>query len=65
MDRSKMGMALIINNLDEEQTPTRKDVEAMGAVLKTIGRFHLTFLLKICTPQVLTFRSIVTAAAMR
>ena len=32
-----MGLAVIINNLDQEQTPTKKDVEAMGHVLKTIG----------------------------
>ena len=37
MDRRKVGHAVIINNLDEEQTPTKKDVEAMGQVLKTIG----------------------------
>ena len=38
MDRKKVGHAVIINNLDEEQIPTRKDVQAMGQVLKTIGR---------------------------
>ena len=32
-----MGLAVIINNLDLEETPTKKDVEAMGQVLKTIG----------------------------
>ena len=37
MERRKMGLAVIINNLDQEQTPTKKDVEAMGQVLKTIG----------------------------
>ena len=37
MERNKMGLAVIINNLDQEQTPTKKDVEAMGQVLKTIG----------------------------
>jgi len=37
MDRKKVGHAIIINNLDEEQIPTRKDVQAMGQVLKTIG----------------------------
>merc|ERR1711892_545293 len=31
------GLAVIINNLDEEQIPTKKDVEAMGQVLKAIG----------------------------
>eukprot|EP00092_Neocalanus_flemingeri_P038831 GFUD01042275.1.p1 GENE.GFUD01042275.1~~GFUD01042275.1.p1 ORF type:complete len:543 (+),score=121.27 GFUD01042275.1:118-1746(+) len=37
MDRRRVGTALIINNLDLEQTPTRKDVESMGSVLKDIG----------------------------
>ena len=32
-----MGLAVIINNLDEEQIPTKKDVKAMGQVLKAIG----------------------------
>ena len=53
MDRKKVGHAVIINNLDEEQIPTRKDVQAMGQVLKTIGievfakklvHFHFCFL---------------------
>jgi len=37
MDRKKVGHAVIINNLDEEQIPTKKDVDAMGQVLKDIG----------------------------
>jgi len=37
MDRKRMGTAVIINNLDLEQTPTRKDVDSMGTVLKDIG----------------------------
>ena len=37
MERKKMGLAVIINNLDQEQTPTKKDVERMGQVLKAIG----------------------------
>ena len=37
MNRSKMGRAIIINNLDIEQTPTRRDVEVMSKVLKDIG----------------------------
>ena len=39
MNKSKLGIAVIINNLDHEQTPTRRDVEAMGKVLKDIGKF--------------------------
>ena len=38
MERRRMGTALIINNLDREQPPTRYDVDRMGAVLKDIGR---------------------------
>ena len=37
MERRRMGTAVIINNLDSEQPPTRHDVENMGAVLKDIG----------------------------
>jgi len=37
MDRRRMGTAVIINNLDSEQPPTKNDVETMGAVLKDIG----------------------------
>ena len=37
MERKKIGLAVIINNLDKEQVPTKKDVEAMGQVLKNIG----------------------------
>ena len=33
MNKSKLGIAVIINNLDHEQTPTRRDVEVMGKVL--------------------------------
>ena len=35
---------MIINNLDQEQTPTKKDVEAMGSVLKTIGGYFHVFI---------------------
>ena len=42
MNRSKLGKAVIINNLDQEQTPTRKDVEAMKQVLKDIGTFEMS-----------------------
>ena len=42
MNKSKLGIAVIINNLDYEQTPTRRDVEAMGKVLKDIGKFLST-----------------------
>jgi len=37
LDRRRMGTAVIINNLDIEQTPTRNDVDSMGIVLKDIG----------------------------
>ena len=38
MTKSKLGLAVIINNLDKEQEPTKKDVEVMGKVLKDIGK---------------------------
>ena len=41
MNRSKLGTAVIINNLDQEQMPTRRDVEGMGKVLRDIGRMLL------------------------
>eukprot|EP00090_Calanus_glacialis_P039506 TRINITY_DN6877_c0_g1_i6.p1 TRINITY_DN6877_c0_g1~~TRINITY_DN6877_c0_g1_i6.p1 ORF type:complete len:550 (+),score=134.88 TRINITY_DN6877_c0_g1_i6:180-1652(+) len=37
MERRRVGTAVIINNLDLEQPPTKNDVENMGAVLKNIG----------------------------
>ena len=37
MTKSKLGLAVIINNLDKEQEPTKKDVEVMGKVLRDIG----------------------------
>ena len=37
MNKSKLGLAVIINNLDKEQEPTKKDVEVMGGVLRDIG----------------------------
>ena len=40
MNKSKLGKAVIINNLDQEQTPTRRDVEVMKKVLKEIGGRH-------------------------
>ena len=40
MDRRRVGTAVIINNLDLEQPPTKNDVENMGAVLQDIGK-HL------------------------
>ena len=39
MDRRKMGSAVIINNLDKEQEPTRRDVEALSQVFMEIGAF--------------------------
>ena len=45
MGRRRVGTAVIINNLDMEQPPTKNDVENMGAVLKDIGNyFCLSFL---------------------
>ena len=38
LDRGRVGTAVIINNLDVEQPPTRNDVESMGSVLKDIGK---------------------------
>ena len=38
MERRRMGSAIIINNLDLEQPPTKNDVKSMSEVLKTIGR---------------------------
>ena len=38
MNKSKLGLAVIINNLDKEQEPTKKDVEIMGSVLRDIGK---------------------------
>ena len=38
MDRSRLGLAVILNNLDKEQEPTKKDVEIMGSVLRDIGQ---------------------------
>ena len=39
LDRKRMGTAIIVNNLNKEQTPTRNDVERMSNVLKVIGKF--------------------------
>ena len=38
MDRARLGLAIILNNLDKEQEPTKKDVEIMGSVLRDIGQ---------------------------
>ena len=35
--RKRLGSAVIVNNLDLEQPPTRQDVASMSKVLKTIG----------------------------
>ena len=40
MNKSKLGLAVIINNLDKEQEPTKKDVEIMGSVLRDIGQIY-------------------------
>ena len=40
MDRSRLGLAVILNNLDKEQEPTKKDVEIMGSVLRDIGQSY-------------------------
>jgi len=37
MKRSRLGSAVIINNLDTQQSPTKKDVEAMATVLRDMG----------------------------
>lgn len=37
LTRSRLGLATIINNLEAEQEPTKKDVEVMGNVLRDIG----------------------------
>ena len=39
--RSRLGLATIINNLEAEQEPTKKDVEVMGNVLRDIGTVAL------------------------
>ena len=41
MDRSRLGLAVILNNLDKEQEPTKKDVEIMGSVLRDIGQINI------------------------
>ena len=43
MDRSRLGLAVILNNLDKEQEPTKKDVEIMGSVLRDIGQIYNRF----------------------
>ena len=35
--RKRLGSAVIVNNLDLEQPPTRQDVASMSKVLETIG----------------------------
>ena len=40
--RSRLGLATIINNLEAEQEPTKKDVEVMGNVLRDIGLSSVT-----------------------
>ena len=42
MDRSRLGLAVILNNLDKEQEPTKKDVEIMGSVLRDIGQISIS-----------------------
>ena len=37
LDRRRIGNAVIVNNLDKEQSPTRQDVERMSKVLQIIG----------------------------
>ena len=43
LDRRRIGNAVIVNNLDKEQSPTRQDVERMSKVLQIIG--ELSFVL--------------------
>ena len=37
LERKRMGSAVIINNLDEEQSPTRRDVESMTSIFQLLG----------------------------
>ena len=43
--RSGLGLATIINNLEAEQEPTKKDVEVMGNVLRDIGLSSVIYVL--------------------
>ena len=45
MTRSRLGLATIINNLEAEQEPTKKDVEVMGNVLRDIGLSSVIYVL--------------------
>ena len=38
LDRRRMGTAIIVNNLNKEQPPTRNDVERLSKVFKTLGK---------------------------
>ena len=38
LDEARVGLAVVINNLDREQVATRRDVQAMTTVLMDIGR---------------------------
>ena len=40
LERKRMGTAVIINNLNTEQPPTRKDVESMSGVFRDIGNHN-------------------------
>ena len=41
LDRRRVGSAVIVNNLDKEQSPTRQDVERMSKVLQLIGKLTM------------------------
>ena len=43
LDRARLGSAVIINNLHTEQTPTRRDVDSLSRVFKTMGIYIIAF----------------------
>ena len=45
LDRRRIGNAVIVNNLDKEQSPTRQDVERMSKVLQTIGELSMPIII--------------------
>ena len=45
LDRRRVGNAVIVNNLDKEQSPTRQDVERMSKVLQLIGKLIMNELM--------------------
>ena len=47
LERKRMGTAVIINNLDTEQPPTRKDVQSMSTVFQDIGEVFVSKVSKV------------------